>query len=107
MSARICENNLNSIRFEPSLLSFFIVRFSGGWIMSLLGRLAAWKFVILLDVVAAGLVGVHFLLSGGEPPTPPPPDPPRNWFVDVTEKSGIKTTYRSGEETGHFGIIES
>jgi hypothetical protein len=45
----------------------------------------------------------------------PPPTAPRSEqaasepaaFEDVTAKSGVAFTYRNGEETGHFAIIES
>jgi hypothetical protein len=35
----------------------------------------------------------------------PVADPPK--FADLTEQTGIKFTYRNGEEAGHFSILES
>jgi hypothetical protein len=41
------------------------------------------------------------------PPDAPPPEPAPGYFEDVTAASGIRHTYRNGEEAGHCAILES
>jgi hypothetical protein len=43
--------------------------------------------------------------AAGEPTPEVPAGPP--FFEDVTDASGVKITYRNGEEAGHFAILES
>src|SRR5205085_8734277 len=64
------------------------------------------------SLALAGLLSaVGGCQQGADAPAPPPnnglapPGPPL--FEDVTEASGVKMTYRNGEEAGHYAILES
>src|SRR5262245_51673598 len=63
----------------------------------------------ILTVVAAGvLLSVPACNSHKEDAPdakPPPAGPP--FFRDMTAESGVKATYKNGEEAGHYAIIES
>jgi hypothetical protein len=59
-------------------------------------------------------LGALIALSCSPSPVPPSTNPPAAeeptgpaWFEDVTNAAGLDHTYRNGEETGHFAIIES
>jgi enediyne biosynthesis protein E4 len=42
-----------------------------------------------------------------DPPPAPPPAPEAGYFEDKTPESGVRFTYRNGEEAGHAAILES
>jgi len=74
-----------------------------------------WSFLLLFSCLTLSL---SLAGCGSTPPAPAPPPavqsdasnaelaaPPR--FVDVTETSGVRSTYRNGEEAGERSIVES
>ena len=74
---------------------------------------ARWApFVLLVGAAAAGSGCTPGANPSGRPDVPGPlssfeevPGPPL--FEDVTARSGVKITYRNGEEAGHLSIFES
>jgi hypothetical protein len=72
------------------------------------------SFALLTAVTAAAALAGWSCSPTSDPPGPPDSHakkveevdgPPL--FEDITERSGIKTTYRNGEEAGHLAILES
>src|SRR5205807_2366943 len=71
--------------------------------------------VLGLFVTGAGLLGHRALaarppaaLAGqADPPAEGPKERGPGGFVDVTRSCGIDFTYRNGEESGHYAILES
>jgi enediyne biosynthesis protein E4 len=75
-----------------------------------------WSVPFIFGLFLALLIGAGALTMTGCPRTPtqettPSPTAPKEeappFFAEVTEASGIRMTYRNGEEADHMAIIES
>ncbi len=81
-------------------------------------RSRAWLVVGAAAIAAVALGGALYWVAGrhdggGDPSTQRTPDRSadapagRPWFRDMTEASGVRLTYRNGEEADRFTILES